>query len=221
MSAEMREFADLTANEHQKLLIGRLQKAITSCQTNVTRSNNIIFSTDDPEIFCGYFLETFKKHGQNIVDCAARIYWTPFTDADEAISQSAPYETIPLKEWEMSAIFVGFDKICKSWPSGGLSFSNEDELDHVFEEIASVVSGDGIDFFDKYASVQGLFDFITDHGPSSPGTWRITLEFLLRDRLFGISSACRHLKGIQPPDLTGYEFHQRNWLLRNKCQIIS
>lgn len=185
--------------------------------SKIIRSENLIFLTEDPEIFCGYFIEVFSKHGQKFVDGAVRIYWNPFTEVDELISQSAPYETTPLKKWEMSAIFVGFDRINKSWPIGGHSFQEENEIDELSNRIFTFANNDGRFFFDKYASVQGLFNFLIDNGPASPGTWRITLEFLLRERLFGMSSACQYLRERPLRDPTGYERHQQNWILGHKC----
>jgi hypothetical protein len=118
----------------------------------------------------------------------------------------------------MSAVVCGFNELDPEWPKAGMILSNSQQYGMVVNKIERFSESYGSEFIRKYVSIAGMFQLIQERGAGFPGTWRPSLEFLLRKTLFGVEDACAKLGEIASELNTGYERHQVSWLLRHQCR---
>lgn len=149
------------------------------------------------------------------VDAHLAIYWRHFSSVAQHVIAGKPRDTLSVRPWEIACIMLNFSKLtddAQRWAT--MRVSSQADIERLAAEIASAYELYGEAFLKRCATAEGLFAYLDQH-PNAPGTWRMILEFLLRDRLQGTSEACAALTTIVPR--TEWERRQQVWLSENLC----
>jgi hypothetical protein len=151
------------------------------------------------------------------VDVNVAVYWPRFSSVAQHARAGKSPETIRVRPWEFACIVVGFGRLSgdeAAWAS--IRVSESGELAELVERIVEAYEEYGDAFLQRCTTAEGFLAYLDQH-PGAPGTWRIMLEFLLRERVQGTSAACSALKAVGTR--TKWEQKQEMWLAENLCRL--
>lgn len=177
--------------------------------------NERIVDADAAEFVPCIELVTTTVLGGQAVDAHLAIYWRRFSCVAQHVIAGKPPETLSVRPWEIACIVLNLGKLsgdAEKWAHTRVS--SPADITHLAAEIAKAYDAHGETFLRRCATAEGLLAYLDQH-PDAPGTWRIMLEFLLRERVQGASSACAVLKAIGPR--TEWERRQQVWLSEHLC----
>jgi hypothetical protein len=149
------------------------------------------------------------------VDAHLAIYWRRFSSVAQHVIAGKPPETVSVRPWEIACIVLNFGKLsgdAETWAN--MRVSSPADIARFAAEIANAYEAYGEAFLKRCATAEGLLAYLDQH-PDAPGTWRMMLEFLLRERVQGTSAACAALRAIGPR--TEWERRQQMWLSEHLC----
>lgn len=213
----MERIGKLSGSRIQRAILESIEIRSQIQNGRIVSGDTLVFPADESCIFSGFWVNVISKYGQKVVDGGIKIYWDDFWKLDSIMSFECPYPMDSLNRWEMAAVVSSFDRINKDWPSGGFVLPEGETLEGLLNVICDFYLNDGKKFLDKYASVAGILSYLVDGDFLFRGTWRPTLEFLARKKMFGACSACKHLRESYLDEPTPYEKYQREWILRKCC----
>lgn len=160
-------------------------------------------------------LVTNSIPGGQAVDAQLAIYWHRFSSVAQHVMAGKSLETMTMRAWEIACIMINFGKVSgdvQKWAN--MRVSNPTDIARLVAEIAYDYGNFGEAFLKRCATAEGMLGYLDQH-PGAPGTWRTILEFLLRERVEGVSAACNALRAVAPR--TEWERRQQRWLLENLC----
>ena len=200
----------------QRQLLELLGTKLAPGSVQIALSDTLLLpNTCSDGITPAYFLHVDSKYGSLILDGGVKVYWDRFTDTYNKMLVAAPYKTTVLKKWEVAAVCVGFAQLDSTWPKPGLLIDIS-HLEPAIDAVLKIAGGPVANFLERANSTRGLLKLCEDK-LEGVGTWRPTLEFELRAKLFGTSRACESLSSWSPEESTGYERYQKQWLHDHYC----
>ncbi|MGB5101765.1 MAG: hypothetical protein WBO04_00410 [Steroidobacteraceae bacterium] len=175
-----------------------------------------IVARESTEFVPSIELVTNPLPGGHAVDVHGAIYWRRFSTVAQHVIGGAAPETIKVRPWETACIVVSFGKLTNDaarWASRRAS--GPADVVRLVEDITHAYETDAKTFLSRCSTAEGLLSYLDEH-PDAPGTWRLMLEFLLRERVLDLRTACSSLKAKVPR--TEWERRQQSWLVSNICR---
>jgi hypothetical protein len=171
----------------------------------------LVQETHDTEFIPAIWTATTPKNGVGVMDAGVAIYWDEFSEVDQSIVADQPRGKTRLRRWAMPCITRSFASLDSRWSDG---MHLVDEASAVANKLMLAYEAVGREFLVSVATAEGILDYLQSHS-DAPGTWRITLEFLIVRKLRGATVACDLLRSKAPRTI--WEERQKQWLLREMC----
>lgn len=201
----------------RKRVMESLKNSIDRVNCKIVRSNILIFPGKETEFWGGFHIDLLYKHGIHLIDGEVVVFWDYFSRIDERMSFDAPFPMPKLKKWEMPVLARNFRVFNPEWPLNGKAFKSLNELDIICQELQEFFASSVVKVVADLTSSKDLFEYISDPKSEFNGVWRPTLEFLLREKLFGTSLACNYIASSVKAN-SNYEKFQFEWIAGNLCK---